>query len=56
MWHCRKLNNKIDNLHETALRVVYTDREKTFKELIVRGNSVSVHRKNLQRVAAEGTS
>ena len=26
MWHCRKLNSKINNLHERALRLVYKDR------------------------------
>ena len=26
MWRCRKLNSKINNLHERALRLVYKDR------------------------------
>lgn len=26
MWHCRKLNSKINNLHERASRLVYKDR------------------------------
>ena len=33
MFHSKKLNNKIDRLHERCLRVVYNDRLSTFEEL-----------------------
>ena len=33
MCHSRTLNNKINKLHERALRLVYDDRQSTFKEL-----------------------
>ena len=39
VWLCqsRKLNNKIDNLHERPLRLVYLKEKKsTFEELLLR--------------------
>ena len=34
MCHSRTLNNKINKLHERALRLVFNDRQSTFEELI----------------------
>ena len=53
MFHNRTLNNKINKLHERALRIVYTDEHLTFQELLDKDNSVTIHHKNLQRLVVE---
>ena len=51
MFHSRNLNNKINSLHERALRITYNDRFLTFQELLEKDNSVSIHQRNLQVLA-----
>ena len=34
MFHSRNLNNRINNIHERALRIVYRDYESTFQQLL----------------------
>ena len=53
MCHGRCLNNKINNLHERALRTVYQDKKSTFETLLKRDKSVSIHVKILQNLATE---
>ena len=53
MFHSRRLNNKINSLHERALRITYGDQKSTFQELLIKDNSVSVHYRNLQVLATE---
>ena len=53
MLHSRKLNNRINKIHERALRLVYNDNFSTFEELLIKSNSVSVHHKNIQNLAIE---
>ena len=53
MCHGRDLNNKINNLHERALRIVYQDKKSSFETLLKRDKSVSSHIKNLQYLATE---
>ena len=48
MFHSRKLNNHINNIHEHALRIVYRDYKSTFKQLLKQNKSVSIHQRNLQ--------
>ena len=38
MFHSRKLNNRINNIHERALRIVYRDYESTFQQLLKQNN------------------
>ena len=45
MFHNRTLNNKINRLHERALRIVYKNANLTFQELLELDNSVSIHHK-----------
>ena len=47
MLHSRKLNNKINELHERCLRIVYSDNTSSFEELLETDNSVSVHHQNI---------
>ena len=53
MFHNRTLNNKINKLHERASRIVYSNDELTFKELLEKDNSITIHQRNLQRLAIE---
>ena len=48
------MNNKINTLHEKALRLVYTNkRNLSFDDLLKEDKSVKIHRKNLQVLATE---
>ena len=52
MFYSKKMHNRINKLHERALRVVYkNDDDLTFEELLVKDSSFSVHDRNLQRLA-----
>ena len=53
MFHNKKLNNKINKLHERCLRIVYNNNTSTYEELLETDNSVSVHFRNVQALAIE---
>ena len=53
MFHSRTLNNRINKLHERALRLIYKDTHLTFEELLRKDNSFSIHHRNLQKLAIE---
>ena len=53
MFHSRRLNNKINSIHERALRITYQDHISTFQELLNKDNSVSIYYKKLQALATE---
>ena len=53
MCHGRDLNDKINNLHERALRTVYQGKKSSFETLLKYDKSVSIHVKNLQYLATE---
>ena len=53
MFHSRTLNNKINRLHERALRLVYSDYKSSFCELLEKDKSFSIHHKNIQSLAIE---
>ena len=53
MLHSRRINHKINKLHEWALRIVYNDHFSSFEELLSTDKSVTVHQKNLQILATE---
>ena len=53
MFHSRTLNAKINHIHERALRIVYTDHVSSFIELLEKDNSVTIHVRNLQKLATE---
>ena len=46
-------NNKIKRFHKRYLRITYNDKISTFKQLLNKDNSVSIHTKNLQFHAIE---
>ena len=53
MMHSRKLNNKINRLHERFLRITYNDGYLHFEMLVERDNSISVHNRNIQCLTIE---
>ena len=53
MFHSRQLNNKINKLHERALRMVYKNSNLSFQELLNLDKSFCVHHRNLQKLATE---
>ena len=53
MFHSRILNNRINKLHERALRLVYKDNVSSFDQLLQRDKSFSIHNRNLQKLATE---
>ena len=53
MCHSRALNNKINKLHERALRVVYKDKSLTFEQMLEKDGSLTIHHRNLQKLAIE---
>ena len=53
MFHSRTLNNRINRIHERALRIVYSDNQSSFDELLNRDNSCTIHMRNIQALAIE---
>ena len=53
MFHNRTLNNKINKLHERALRLAYDNDSSSFNELLDLDNSMTAHHRNLQKLATE---
>ena len=53
MFHSTTLNNKINRLHESALRVVYKNENSSFQEVLDKDNSITIHQRNLQQLAIE---
>ena len=49
MFHSRHTNNKINRLHERALRIVYDDDVSTFGQLVAMDKSFCIHHQNIQR-------
>ena len=54
MFHSRTLNNRVNKIHERALKLVYKNETfLSFDDLLKRDRSVSIHQKNLQILATE---
>ena len=53
MFHNRTLNNKINRIHERALRIVYRDKTSNFTELLQKDSAATAHQRNLQVLATE---
>ena len=47
------MNNKINDLHERCLRIVYSDKTSPFEKLLETDRSVPIHIRNLQILATE---
>ena len=53
MFCSRKGNNRINRIHERAMRIAYRDYQSTFEELLIKSKTVNSHTKNLQYLATE---
>ena len=48
MFCDRTLNNKVNRIHERALRITYKDMRSDFDTMLLRDNAVPIHIRNLQ--------
>ena len=53
MFYNRTLNNILNKLHEKALRLAYKDDSSSFQELLDLDDAVTIHCRNLQKLAIE---
>ena len=53
MLHCRKLNSRVNKLHERALSKVHQDYASWLTELLVKDNSATIHNWNIQFLATK---
>ena len=53
MFHDGASNNKINKIHERALRIIHKDSTSNFQELLNKSNSVSVHQRNIWLLLTE---
>ena len=53
MFCSRKLNHRINRLHERALQITYSDYVSSFEEILLKDKSTTIHQKNLRVVAVE---
>ena len=53
MFHSRRLNNRINHIHERTLRIIYQDYNSSFKELLRKDSSLTIHQRNLKMLVTE---
>ena len=53
MFQSRCLNNRIDHIHERAVRIIYQDRNSSFEELFRKESSLTIYQKNLKLLVTE---
>ena len=53
MLYSRRVNNKINHLHERSLRIVYKDNYSSYVDLLVKDKSFTIHQRNIQSLAIE---
>ena len=53
MFDSRRVNNKINHLHERSLRIVYKDNYSSYVDLLVKDKSFTIHQRNIQSLAVE---
>ena len=53
MFHSRGLNNKINRIHERALRIAYNDKSSSYGELLTEDRSITIHHRNIRALAIE---
>ena len=51
MFHSRKLNNRINGIHERSLRIVYQDHKSSFELFLLK--SFTLHERNIQALGIE---
>ena len=53
MFCNRTLDNKVNRIHERALRITYKDMRSDFDTMLLRDNAVTIHTRNLQLLMTE---
>ena len=53
MCHSRIINKKINRLHEKCLRIIHYDKQSSFKKLLEKDSSVSIHVRKIEILATE---
>ena len=54
MFHgCQETNYKINRLQEQVLRLIYNDHISSFKELLSKDGTYTIHEQNIQNLAIE---
>ena len=53
MFHSRGLSNKVNRIHERALRITCTDKSSSYGELLTKHRSVTIHYRNIRALAVE---
>ena len=53
MFYDRTMNNRINHVHERALRIAYKDHRNDFGYLLEQSNSVPIHVRNLPLLMTE---
>ena len=48
-----KLKNRINKIQERSLRIVYNDEKSTFKQLLKKDKSFTIHERNIQALGVE---
>ena len=51
MFHSRGLNDKMNRIHERALRITYNDKSSSYEELLTKDRSVTIHHRNIRALA-----
>ena len=47
VWMCRNRTTRTNRLHKRCLRLIYNDKKLSFKDLLEKAGSVSIHHRNL---------
>ena len=50
MLRSKALNNKINHIHERALRTVYSDYNSSFYELLDKDDTFKIHKKKMSKI------
>ena len=53
MFHSRRLNNRINHILKRALIIIYKDYNSSFKELLRKDSSLTIHQRNLKLLVTE---
>ena len=53
IFHNREFNNRINKIHERAMRIVFRDYNSEFSDLLKRNNVLTVHERSIQNFAIE---
>ena len=53
MFHDRGVNNKVNNLHECSLLIIYKDSHSSFKDLLKKDNPCTTYPRKIQKLAIE---